>query len=65
MLPRGFFQQASLAACAADLCHVPASSWAHPRLVRMCREEPRYPPHLTIELAPKGECRWLACQCAK
>eukprot|EP00972_Heterocapsa_arctica_P110934 16335374-Heterocapsa_arctica.AAC.1 len=35
-----FFQQASLAACAADLCHVPASRCSHPRLVRMCREEP-------------------------
>eukprot|EP00972_Heterocapsa_arctica_P055682 8214967-Heterocapsa_arctica.AAC.1 len=31
----------------------------------MCRDDPRYPPHLTIDLAPHGECRWLTCQCAK
>eukprot|EP00972_Heterocapsa_arctica_P016641 2455228-Heterocapsa_arctica.AAC.1 len=65
ILDSGFFQHASLAAWAADLCHAPASRLQQPRLVRMCREEPKYPPHLTMDLAPYGECRWLACQCAK
>eukprot|EP00972_Heterocapsa_arctica_P059477 8770141-Heterocapsa_arctica.AAC.1 len=55
MVVSGFFQQANLAAWAADLCQAPASRFRLSRLVRMWNADPRYPPHLTTESAPKGE----------
>ncbi len=62
MVPSAFFQHAVRAACAADLCQVPGASVRGLPLVRMCSAEPRYPPMRMIDLAPKGEFRWLACQ---